>query len=307
MAQTSPGKSGLDYAQNYDVITKWLAETFRGQTLAVFGVKSGRIEEVFGFEPVEISVTAERLDLLLRDDTGALFHVEEQRNLTTDDLYRCAAYHFLAAKQWRPTPVVDIILASGDVSIGTKKLETRNGVYTPIIIDFTERDGAQRLREIREAVAAGTFDQWMELAFVPLYGKATGVERAALAEAVIHFERELYAADLISDRLLAATLIMSNKLIDKARLLAMWEEIKMLDILEIAEEKGIEKGKTLGEVAATRDILVEMLIERFGLVPSHLSHTLLGLDNLYVLKSLVHQALKCQSLSEFEAMVEQVR
>jgi hypothetical protein len=49
-------KNGSDYAQNYDIIVKWLAGALRGQTLDAIGVKTGRIEEVFGFEPSDISV-----------------------------------------------------------------------------------------------------------------------------------------------------------------------------------------------------------------------------------------------------------
>ena len=66
-------KNGAKYTQNYDVIVKWLAEALRGETLDVIGVKTGRITEVFGFEPVEIAVQAGRVDVLLRDKTGAVY------------------------------------------------------------------------------------------------------------------------------------------------------------------------------------------------------------------------------------------
>lgn len=32
-------QNGTDYAQNYDVIVKWLAAVLRGETLDVLGVK----------------------------------------------------------------------------------------------------------------------------------------------------------------------------------------------------------------------------------------------------------------------------
>jgi len=69
---------------------------------------------------------------------------------------------------------------------------------------------------------------------------------AELIEQVIRFESELFYQNRISKRLIAATLIMSNKLIDKKRLEQLWEVIKMLDIIEIAREKGLEEGKILG-------------------------------------------------------------
>ncbi len=49
----------------------------------------------------------------------------------------------------------------------------------------------------------------------------------------------MFQQDRIPKRLIAATLIMANKLIDKQRLEHLWVEIKMLDIIEIAREKGM--------------------------------------------------------------------
>ncbi len=56
--------NGTDYAHNYDLIVKWFANVLRGETLEVIGVKTGRIEEVFGFEPAEIRVMCIRKDYL---------------------------------------------------------------------------------------------------------------------------------------------------------------------------------------------------------------------------------------------------
>ncbi len=238
-------RNGTDYAQNYDVIVKWLADALRGQTLDVLGLKTGRIEEVFGFEPADISVTSGRVDVMVRDEDGDLYHIEEQRNLRKSDMYRFAAYHFMGARQWGAR-ITDIVLASGEVYAGEKSVITSSGKYTPIVIDFSLRDARKRLREIRAAVENGTFENWLELVFLPLYGKETGTIRGDIVEQVIRFETELFHAEHISSKLLAATLVMSNKLIDKDRIQELWEEIKMLDVLDVAREKGIEEGRSIG-------------------------------------------------------------
>lgn len=186
--------NGTEYSHNYDVIIKWLAAALRGETLDVLGVKTGRIEDVFGFEPVEITVAAGRVDVMLRDDAGVLYHLEEQRNLSKPDLYRFAAYHFLAAKQWG-TQITDIILASGEVYAGEKVITTNSGRYAPVVIDFTQRNGHQRLAEIRAAIQSGTFTNWLELVFLPLYGKESGQARSELVEQVLRLESELYHAE----------------------------------------------------------------------------------------------------------------
>ncbi len=204
------------------------------------------------------------------------------------------------------------MLASGDVYKGEKRLQTPSGAYAPLVVDFSARDGEKRLEQIRQEVAAATFDQWLELIFLPLYGKLKGRRRADLVEKVIRFESQLLQQNQISKRLLAATLIMVNKLIDKARLEQLWEVIKMLDIIEIAMEKGrqegldkgknigIQEGKSLGIQEATRTLLVDALIEKFGILPSRVPEQIHRILNADVLKSLFRQVFKCDDLNQFE-------
>ncbi|MCP4396483.1 MAG: hypothetical protein GY801_04095 [bacterium] len=309
-------QNGKEYAQNYDVVVKWLANVLRGETLEILGVPSGRIEEVFGFEPVDIAVKAGRVDVMARDETGAIYHLEEQRNLTLADLYRFASYHFQAARQWGKQ-VTDVILASGEVYGGETVISTCSGRYAPIIVDFTQKNGPKRLAEIRAAVDAGTFTNWLELVFLPLYGEERGEARSRFAEEVLRFASKLFHAEKVSVRLLAATLILSNKLIDKEVLLQIWEEVKMLDILEIAREKGIEeglqKGKTLGlqegkalVINAMQEMVIETLIERFGPIPAVLSESIREIRNQDTLKGLFHHSLKCSNLQDFETSLQQV-
>ncbi len=302
-------KNGSDYVQNYDIIVKWLAGALRGQTLDVIGVKTGRIEEVFGFEPSDISVKTGRVDVMVRDDKGDLYHIEEQRNLQKSDMYRFAAYHFLGAKQWGPH-LTDIILASGEVYPGKKTMVTTSGRYTPTVIDFSLRDGRKRFAEIRKAVEEGVFDNFLELVFLPLYGRETGSDRSEIIEQVIRFETDLFHAKKLSPIILAATLIMSNKLIDKERIKELWEEIKMLDVLDVAREKGIEEGKDIGIkeglIINAREMLLDALFEKFNNMPPRISERIRAIQNHDTLKFLFRQVFRCDDMEAFEAVLSQL-
>jgi hypothetical protein len=307
---TVESRDGIDYAQNYDLIVKLMGDALKGETLEVLGVKSGRIEDVFGFEPADIAVRTGRVDLMLRDENSAYWHIEEQRNLRREDMYRFAAYHFSGAKQWG-SGLTDIILASGDVTFKDKALVTGSGRYAPMIIDFSERDGRKRLAEIREAIKKGEFVDWPELVFLPLYGKEKGKARSGMVEEMLRFDIELFREEKISDRLLAAALVMSNKMVDKKFFQEHLEVLKMIDVIDVAREHGIEEGKTLGieegktlgTLEACRKMVLNLLFEKFGIVPPELSGEVKRITDQELLEFLFRQALKCETMQDFERIL----
>ncbi len=106
--------------------------------------------------------------------------------------------------------------------------------------------------------------------------------------------------------------------VEHEQLEALWEEIKMLDILEFARQKGIEEGvqqgmqqggqqgRRAGEAEMARTLLMEVLIERFGLIPVSLSWQMPHIEDVYLLRGLFHQALQCPNLAAFETALTQV-
>ena len=240
------GRSGLYLKQNYDFIVKWIAEQFRGKTLEIFDVKTEPIIDVCQFEPVMLRTDTGKLDLVMKDKGGAVYHLEEQRNMKIDDLHRFAVYHFQGAQKWGEN-ITDIILMSGKAYAGRKEIKTKSGTYSPKIIDLTEKDGKTRLKTLKEEINAGDNSNLIELIFVPLYGKESAESRSRLAVEVLDYEIELLKKEKVMDNLVMATIIMVNKIVDKALLKKIYEEVKhMLDILEIAMEDGVAKGRQEG-------------------------------------------------------------
>ena len=292
------GKDGLSYQQNYDAMIKWIAQEFRGKTLALFGLETNPISDVFTLEPVEIHVKSGRLDIVFKDEAGAYYHCEEQRNMSINDLHRCSIYHFQTVSQLGLN-VTDFLLISGQPYTGPQIIESKSGVYRPLIIDLTGRDGQKRLSEIQNEIQNNNFDSLIELVFVPLYGKEKGKERSNLAIKVIDFEIELLKKDQMYQNLVFATLVMCNKLVDKEILKQYYEEIaNMIDILEIAEEKGREKG--------LKEMLLEALDEKIGILTPSLVENINSITQRETLKSLLRQAIRSDSLSHFEGKLAQV-
>ncbi|MDM8550275.1 transposase [Desulfobacterales bacterium HSG2] len=293
-------QDGMDYFHSYDLFVNWLSEAFRGQTLGVLGVSTGEIRRVCSYKPVEIAVSAGVVDVIFEETGGKAWHLEEQRSMTEKDLYRFASQHFSAAGEWRDD-ITDILLTSGVPYTGRREIRTPTGTYAPLIIDLTERDGPGRLAEIRESLDRGDSSVLLELVFLPLYGKDTDPEHSRFVREVLRFEIDLYKQDRMPVLLLAATLIMSNREIDKTTFQELWEEIKMLKIFEYAREMIMEEGR----LENAREMLMAVLQESVGAVPGYLADEVMSVSRHDVLKDLVRQAVKCREIEEFEKMLKQ--
>jgi len=72
--------------------------------------------------------------------------------------------------------------------------------------------------------------------------------------------------------------------------------------IKVGLERGLQRGLQRGLKQATRDIrdiVIEVLDERFGEVPSDLVSAINKIEELNKLKSLVRIAVRCDSLQDF--------
>ena len=81
--------------------------------------------------------------------------------------------------------------------------------------------------------------------------------------------------------------------------------------IEAAHEKGREEGEIIGitkernaRVADKTEILLRILVKKFGDVPSAISDKLYAIHDLDVLGQLTDVALDCQTLAEFESVLK---
>jgi len=289
---------GMDYYQNYDLVTNWLSQAFRGHTLKVLGIETAPIKRVCAYKPVEIAIQTGIIDVVFEDENNKCYHLEEQRNMILADLYRFASQHFSTAKEWK-NKIVDIILISGKKYKGPREIKTQSGQYSPKFIDFTKRDGKKRLEEIRHEISQGDMTSLIELVFLPMYGIEKEEERSQFIEDLIRFEIDLLKNDQVEDILLAATMIMSNKIIDQKTFETLWEEIKMINIIKLSYSKGEKDGYGKGEKDGAITMVLEALEETIGVVPEYLQNKIKQITNFNVLKGLHRQAIKCKDLETF--------
>jgi hypothetical protein len=312
-------EDGMDYYHNYDLVINYLSQAFKGQTLKVLGIDTAPIKRVCSYKPVEIAINTGVIDVIFEDEDEKCYHLEEQRHMTESDLYRFASQHFSIAKEWRDN-VIDIILISGKPFNGAKQIKTHSGLYQPTFVDLTQKNGKERFDQIREAVESGDTSALLELAFLPMYGDDNNFDREEFVKEIIKFETELLIKDPTKELLVTATLIMSNKILDKNTFKALWEKIKMIKAFEFAEEIGYEKGydkgkndgydkgkndgydkgKNEGALHTAKMMLIEILEEMVGVVPEYIDKKIQQIASQTTLKGLLRQATKCQNYKDFD-------
>jgi hypothetical protein len=57
---------------------------------------------------------------------------------------------------------------------------------------LTQRNGKERLEQIREAVESGDTSSLLELAFLPMYGNDDDIDKTEFVKDIIGFETELF-------------------------------------------------------------------------------------------------------------------
>ena len=156
-------------------------------------------------------------------------------------------------------------------------------------------------------MASGDTSSLLELAFLPMYGKNDDLDRKEFVKEVIQFEIELLKQDPTKELLVAATLMMANKIIDKETFDELWKEIKMFKVLEFAEEKGYDRGYDKGTndgydkgaLNTAKMMLIEILEETIGIIPDYIDKKIQQISNLTTLKGLHRQAIRCNNLNDF--------
>ena len=93
------------------------------------------------------------------------------------------------------------------------------------------------------------------------------------------------------------------------RLISYEEEYKMqyvTSVERIGIKKGIQQGIPLGMLIEAREMVIEVLTERFGATSAKLSEQLKGIDSRESLKILLRQSIKVKNLNEFEDRVVEI-
>ena len=130
---------------------------------------------------------------------------------------------------------------------------------------------------------------------------------------ILEAERQIYEGELErgvkADLLTVLTIFAGFK--DKTlveELLRRRRDIMVESVAyEIIKEEGIVEGMEKGALQTLNGMVVDVLEERFNIIPVRLAEKIAGVENTAVLKGLHRQAIRCESLEMFEQILEKAR
>ncbi len=296
--------------QNYDLAFKESFSIFENKTLDFLGLDLPKITKFLETEFAELETHDNFMDLNFRLEDGSILHIEEETHLSEGDLVRYAHYDLRLYDRYKAM-IHTVVLTPSSGSPGTKSLDTGTIQYTIQQIIFKGRNADELLEKIRNALEKGQPINELELIFLPLM--QSRLPKNELLLETIKLEKQLPERD-IRTKVLGLTLVVSNRIVDKKLFDEIWEEVRMLKIMQYAEEKGIEKGIEKGreegiEIGLEKGrekgkmfIIKKLLFKKFGMLPDEISHRIDTLDEI-MLDEISVAILDMQQLDDLKKLI----
>jgi hypothetical protein len=184
------------------------------------------------------------------------------------------------------------------------------------------RNADEVLERIHNEIVSGKTVNELELIFAPLMESRLSVKD--LLFETIKLEKQINDEN-IKNKIIALTLVVSNKFVEPGVLENIWKEIKMLKILKFAEDKGkeqgivigleqgvekgrivgLEQGREQGRSEERRVLIEKQLVKKFGKIPSDLTDKIRSMDNA-LLDILSLEILDFQSIEDLNSFMKKM-
>jgi len=124
----------------------------------------------------------------------------------------------------------------------------------------------------------------------------------------IKLEKQIRDENL-RNKVIALTMVISNRLVEADLLERIWEEIKMLKILKYAEDKGKEQGIVIGveqgKIEEKRVLIERLLVKKFGPLPKDTLDRIQNMDGV-ILDLLSFEILDFQSIDDLVRFINKM-
>jgi hypothetical protein len=230
---------------NYDAVFKDALTLFKDKTLDFLGLHGiAPITEPLPTEAVQVEVQAEFLDLLFGTQDNRGLHLEEEVDLSLDDMYRFGGYHIKYSRTYK-REFITVIFVKNPTSI--TEIRSPQFTFTPIIVQCSQIDADEVLAGLRSAITEGQPFNELELIYLPLF-KSVQFTPTELFRESAKLVKDVRGEVNYKQKLGALLIALVHKVVDKAALNQFIEEVRGMGnvILELFKELGEKEGEKKG-------------------------------------------------------------
>jgi len=222
-------------AHNYDFVFKDSFSLFKNDIGDFLKVELPGIDSYLETEFAEIETSAERMDLNFKLEDGSILHLEEEIEVSVDDLIRFASYDLKLYNRYRDK-IRTIILCIKGYPAAEATFNAGSLGYNTIVVNMSDKDGKEKMKELREKIEKGEEINYLELIFLPLMNSDQDMVKRV--KETIELEDKLDADQKFKNNLAALTIVLCDKFLSSENMIELWRDRKMVKFFKYVEEQG---------------------------------------------------------------------
>ena len=222
-------------AHNYDFVFKDSFSLFKNDIGDFLKVELPGIDSYLETEFAEIETSAERMDLNFKLEDGSILHLEEEIEVSVNDLIRFASYDLKLYNRYRDR-IRTIILCIKGYPAAEAAFNAGSLGYNTTVVNMSDKDGKEKLKELREKIEKGEEINYLELIFLPLMNSDQDIVKRV--KETIELEDKLDADQKFKNNLAALTIVLCDKFLSSENMIELWRDRKMVKFFKYVEDQG---------------------------------------------------------------------
>jgi len=227
-------------AHNYDFVFKDSFNLFKDNIADFLKVDLPGIVSYLETEFTEIETNTEKMDLNFTLEDGSILHLEEEIEISVDDLIRFASYDLKLYNRYRDN-IRTIILCIKGYPASKAGFNCSSLSYNTTVVNMSDKNGKEKMKELKEKIENKKQINYLDLIFLPLMNSdETMVKRV---KKTIELEEKLEVDQNLKNKIVALTIVLSDKFLNNQDISELWGEYKMVKFFKYVEEQGEEQGE----------------------------------------------------------------
>lgn len=215
---------------------------FENKTLDFLGLDLPRIISVEDSELYKIETKNNFIDLIFMLEDGTLLHIEEEAHVSSKDLLRFAQTDLMLYSK-KHSKIRTVVLTKQNTSM--KTINAGSFDYQVTVLNLAKGNWEEDYNKLKTLIEQGKAINELELIFLPL--KKLDEENETYIDQSLALAKQIKTSKEMKAKIISLMVVLMDKYLTKEKILNIWEELSMLNITKVAEEKGIEKGIAKGE------------------------------------------------------------